>query len=43
MPCVLYDSTRQEKKRARFTEEEARNAGNFEPNGYRLLEQLIAK
>ena len=43
VPYVLYDSTRQEKKRARFTEEEARNAGNFEPNGYRLLEQLIAK
>ena len=43
VPYVLYDSTRQEKKRARFTEEEARNAGNFESNGYRLLEQLIAK
>ena len=43
VPYVLYDSTRQEKKCARFTEEEARNAGNFEPNGYRLLEQLIAK
>lgn len=43
VPYVLYDSTRQEKKRARFTEEEARNAENFEPNGYRLLEQLIAK
>ena len=43
VPDVLYDSTRQETKCARFTEEEARNAGNFEPNGYRLLEQLIAK
>lgn len=43
VPYVLYDSTRQQKKRARFTEEEARNTGTFEPNGYRLLEQLLEK
>ena len=39
---LLYDSTRQLKKRERFTEETARAADNFEPNGYRLLEKLIA-
>ena len=43
VPYLLYDSTRQRKKRARFTEEEARLADNFEPNGFSLLEKLIAK
>lgn len=42
VPYLLYDSTRQLKKRERFTEETARAADNFEPNGYRLLEKLIA-
>lgn len=42
VPYLLYDSTRQQKKRERFTEEAARAAGNFEPNGYRLIDQLIA-
>lgn len=41
VPYLLYDSTRQLKKRERFTEEAARNANNFEPNGYRLLEKLM--
>ena len=43
VPYLLYDSTHQLRKRERFTEESARAAGNFEPNGYRLLEQFIAK
>ena len=42
VPYLIYDSTRQQKKQARFTEETARAAGNFEPNGYRLIERLIA-
>lgn len=42
VPYLLYDSTRQRKKRERFTEETARAADNFEPNGYRLIERLIA-
>ena len=42
VPYLLYDSTRQLKKLERFTEETARAAHNFEPNGYRLLEKLIA-
>ena len=43
VPYLLYDSTHQLRKREHFTEESARAAGNFEPNGYRLLEQFIAK
>ena len=43
VPYLLYDSTRQQKKRARFTEEAARPADHFEPNGFSLLEKLIAK
>ena len=42
VPYLLYDSTRQLKKQERFTEETARAADNFEPNGYRLIERLIA-
>ena len=43
VPYLLYDSTRQLKKWERFTEEAARNANNFEPNGYRLLEKLMER
>ena len=43
VPYLLYDSTHQLRKREHFTEESARAADNFEPNGYRLLEQFIAK
>ena len=43
VPYVLYDSTRQRKMVRRFTEEEARASGNFEPHGYKLIEKLIAK
>ena len=42
VPYLIYDSTRQQKKQARFTEETARAADHFEPNGYRLIERLIA-
>lgn len=43
VPYLLYDSTHEQKKRERFTEESARNADNFEPNGYKLLERFLAK
>ena len=43
VPYLLYDSAKQLKKRERFTEEAARNANNFEPNGYRLLEKLMER
>ncbi len=41
VPYLLFDSTRQEKKLAKFTEEEAAQTGNFQPEGFRLLNQLI--
>lgn len=43
VPYLLYDSTHEQKKRERFTEESARNADNFEPDGYKLLERFLAK
>lgn len=43
VPYLLYDSTHEQKKRERLTEESARNADNFEPNGYKLLERFLAK
>lgn len=43
VPYVLYDSTRQRKMVRRFTEEGARDSGNFEPHGYKLIEKLIAR
>ena len=43
VPYLLYDSTHEQKKRELFTEESARNADNFEPNGYKLLERFLAK
>lgn len=43
VPYLLYDSTHEQKKRERFTEESACNADNFEPNGYKLLERFLAK
>lgn len=43
VPYLLYDSTHEQKKRERFTEESARNADNFEPNGHKLLERFLAK
>lgn len=42
VPYLLYDSTRQLKKRERFTEANARAGHNFEPNGHRLIDRLIA-
>lgn len=41
VPYLLFDSTRQEKKIAKFTEEEAAQTGNFQPEGFRLLDRLI--
>ena len=41
VPYVLYDSTRQEKKQARYTEAEAKATGTFVPHGYELLATLL--
>lgn len=43
VPYVLYDSTLQRKSIQKYTEAEAEAAGNFEPNGYRLIERLLSK
>ena len=43
VPYVLYDSTRQRKSIQKYTEAEAEAAGNFEPNGYRLIARLLSK
>ena len=41
VPYVLYDSTRQTKKSARYTEAEAQATGTFVPHGYELLATLL--
>jgi 2,3-bisphosphoglycerate-independent phosphoglycerate mutase len=41
VPYVLYDSTRQMRKRAFYNEKEAAMTGIFQPEGHRLLEQLL--
>ena len=43
VPYLIYDSTRQLRKRDRLTEENARQADIFQPDGYKLLEEFIAK
>ena len=43
VPYVLYDSTRQAKKIARFSEAEAVATGIFEPQGHKLLERFLQK
>lgn len=43
VPYVLYDSTRQSKSIQKYTEAEAEATGNYEPNGYRLIERLLSK
>ena len=40
---MLYDSTRQRKSIQKYTEAEAEATGNYEPNGYRLIERLLNK
>ena len=43
VPYVLYDSTRQRKAVRKYTEAEAEATGNFEPDGYKLIEQLLSR
>ena len=43
VPYVLYDSTRQQKKIARYSETEARATGLFEPQGHKLMERFLKK
>lgn len=43
VPYVLYDSTRQARKISHYNEKEAAASGNFQPDGYKLIEKLIEK
>ena len=41
VPYILYDSRRQAKKLARYTEAEAAATGIYEPNGHKLMDKLL--
>ena len=43
VPYVLFDSTRQQKKLARYGETEAMATGIFEPQGHKLMERFLNK
>ena len=43
VPYVLYDSTRQLRRIARYSEKEAAATGIFEPMGHRLMEKFLGK
>ncbi len=43
VPYVLYDSTRQQKKIARYSEAEAKATGIYEPQGCKLMEKFLKK
>ena len=43
VPYVLYDSTCQQKKTAKYSEKEAAATGIYEPEGYRLIDKLFLK
>ena len=41
VPYILYDSTRQQRKIARYSEKEAAATEIFEPQGHKLMEKLL--
>lgn len=43
VPFILYDSTIQRKSVAHYTERDAATTGNYEPDGYRLIDRLFEK
>lgn len=43
VPYILYDSTRQRKSVAHYSEKEAAATGIYEPNGYQLIDRLFEK
>ncbi len=43
VPYVLYDSTMERRKIARYSEKEAAATGIFEPVGYRLMDRFLKK
>ena len=43
VPYVLYDSTKQRRAVAHYTEAEALASGNYEPNGHKLMDVFLGK
>ena len=43
VPYILYDSTRQQRKIARYSEKEAAATGIFEPVGYKLMDKFLKR
>ena len=43
VPYVLYDSTKEQKKTARYNEKEAAATGNFQPDGYLLMDEFLKR
>ena len=43
VPYVLFDSTQQQRKFARYGETEAKATGIFEPQGHKLMERFLSK
>ena len=43
VPYILFDSTRQRKAIAHYSEKEAKLTGNYEPQGYKLIDRLLEK
>lgn len=41
VPYILYDNTKEQKKCSRYSEKDAAATGVYEPEGYRLMEQLL--
>lgn len=41
VPYILYDSTTQRKAVAHYTEKDAAATGNYEPDGYKLIDKLL--
>ena len=41
VPYILYDSTREQKKTARYSEKEAAATGIYEPEGYKLMDRFL--
>ncbi len=43
VPYILYDSTRERRAVAHYSEKDAAATGNYEPNGYQLIDRLFQK
>ena len=43
VPYILYDSTRERKGVARYSEKDAAQTGNYQPEGYKLIDRLFEK